>query len=100
MEITEIGNRPVYCGRTDAGVSADSMVLNFQVKSRFENPDRSYILTRENYEEYPDDKMINEKSPEDLRITGYPLFLIPSARHTCIQREYRYYFVLNDFRSR
>lgn len=95
LAITGIGENPVFCGRTDAGVSAINMIVSLRVKSRLEAPNRTYELTESDHEEYPYDKIINERLPEDIRITGWaPVPDGFSARHWCVQRHYKYYFVL------
>lgn len=92
-----IGDDPVFCGRTDAGVSAVSMVVSLLVKSRFENPNRSFDTDARDFDEYPYDKIINERLPDDIMVTGWaPTPDGFNARHWCIQRYYKYYFSLKN----
>lgn len=94
LNATGIGESPVFCGRTDAGVSAISMVVSLDVKSRIENPNRNFEIVEDDYNEYPYDKIINERLPLDIRITGWaPAPDEFNARHWCIQRYYKYYFL-------
>lgn len=97
LELSGIGEDPVFCGRTDGGVSAISMIVSLRVKSRNSNPNRSYILQQDDYSEYPYDKIINERLPDDIRVTDWaPVPDDFNARHSCIQRSYKYYFILKD----
>lgn len=97
LSITGIGSDLVFCGRTDAGVSAINMVVSIRAKSRLQSPNRWYDLAETDSQEYPYDKIINERLPEDIRVTGWaPVPDDFHARHSCIQRSYKYYFVLKD----
>lgn len=87
----------VFCGRTDKGVSAISMVASLTLKSRLKNPNRTYKIVTEDYEEYPYDLIINAHLPFDMKIMGWaPVPDTFSARFDCLQRQYRYYFVKNE----
>lgn len=97
LKLTGLGDKVVFCGRTDAGVSAINMVVSLEVISRLENPNRTYIIANEDYDEYPYDVMLNRMLPEDIRIIGWaPAPDSFSARYDCIQRHYKYYFCLNN----
>ena len=97
LTLCDLGGDPVFCGRTDAGVSAIAMVVSIVVKSRMESPNRGYSLTEADREEYPYDMMLNERLPADIRATGWaPAPDEFSARYTCKERYYRYYFSLGD----
>lgn len=92
---TPNSSRCTFCGRTDAGVSAIAMVVSLRVKSRLDEPNRAYELAESDRTEYPYDKMLNEKLPDDIRVTGWAS--VPdafSARYSCVQRYYRYYFTM------
>lgn len=96
LTIAELGDNLVFCGRTDAGVSAISMVVSIEVNSRLDNPNRTYEATSEDKREYPYDVILNMFLPEDIRVTGWaPVPDNFNARYDCIQRHYRYFFVLN-----
>ncbi|KAH9410692.1 hypothetical protein HK407_12g18240 [Ordospora pajunii] len=93
LEITGLGSKLVYAGRTDAGVSAVGMIASVQVVSRIADPSRSYVLGDEDHKEYRYDLILNSYLPEDIRVIGWaPVPDDFSARFTCIQRQYRYYF--------
>lgn len=97
LEITGIGNGIVFCGRTDAGVSAISMIVSADMNSRISSPNREYNIVEEDYTEYPYDVILNMHLPEDVRVTGWaPVPDMFNARYSCIQRWYKYFFVLND----
>ncbi|KAI5148373.1 tRNA pseudouridine38/39 synthase [Enteropsectra breve] len=96
LSATGIGHSPVFCGRTDAGVSAVDMVVSIRAISRFPEPNRSYCQTPADIDEYPYDMILNQQLPKDIRITGWaPAPDDFSARYSCTQRHYKYYFVLN-----
>jgi len=87
----------VFCGRTDAGVSAINMVVSLTINSHLETPNKSYDIKEEDYKEYPYDVILNQHLPEDIRIVGWaPVPDDFSARYDCVQRHYRYYFLLKD----
>ncbi|KAM0671811.1 tRNA pseudouridine synthase domain-containing protein [Ordospora colligata] len=93
LEITGLGSKLVYAGRTDAGVSAVGMIASVHVVSRIANPSRGYTLGDEDHKEYRYDLILNTYLPEDIRVIGWaPVPDDFSARFTCIQRQYRYYF--------
>lgn len=97
LAITGLGSDLVFCGRTDAGVSAINMVVSIRAKSRLLDPNRSYDLADSDGQEYPYDKIINERLPDDIRVTGWaPVPDDFHARHSCIQRSYKYYFLLGS----
>ncbi|KAM0681636.1 pseudouridine synthase deg1 [Glugoides intestinalis] len=97
LKLTGLGEEMVFCGRTDAGVSAISMIVSLKMKSRIENPNRSYKIVDSDYEEYPYDVILNSFLPEYIRLTGWaPVSDNFSARYDCIERHYRYFFVLNE----
>lgn len=97
INVLEIGSDIVFCGRTDAGVSAINMIVSLAINSRFENPNRGYRRTEEDKKEYPYDVILNMMLPEDIRVTGWaPVPDNFNARFDCIQREYKYFFILND----
>lgn len=92
-----IDSNLTFCGRTDKGVSAISMVVNLIIKSKLANPNRTYKIVDSDYQEYPYDVILNTHLPEDIVITGWaPVPDDFSARHRCIQRQYRYYFLRNN----
>ncbi|KAF9764902.1 tRNA pseudouridine(38/39) synthase [Nosema granulosis] len=93
LEQSSLGSKIVYAGRTDAGVSGISMVASCEVKSRLESPNQSYSIQDNDYLEFNYDMILNYYLPEDIRITGWaPVPVDFSARFTCTQRSYRYYF--------
>ncbi len=94
LEQSGIGENPVFCGRTDAEVSAIGMIVSIDVKSRHIEPNRGYELSKCDKDEYPYDKIINENLPDDIRVCGWaPVPDTFNARHSCIQRYYKYYFI-------
>lgn len=96
LECSSLGSKIVYSGRTDAGVSAISMIASCEVKSRFESPNNDYELIEDDLKEFNYDMILNNYLPKDIRITGWaPVPRDFSARFTCIQRRYRYYFDSN-----
>ncbi|ADM12649.1 tRNA pseudouridine synthase A [Encephalitozoon intestinalis ATCC 50506] len=97
LKFTGLGEKLVYAGRTDAGVSAISMVVSGVFISRIEMPNRSYVVTESDYKEYKYDMILNSHLPSDIRVIGWaPVPDTFSARFTCIQRQYRYYFHKED----
>lgn len=104
LKLTEIipeESKIVFCGRTDAGVNAISMVVSLDVHSRISNPNRTFQLEESDYEEYPYDVILNMMLPEDIRVTGWaPASDDFNARYDCVQRQYRYYFLLNNLNMR
>lgn len=97
LNITGLGYKFVFCGRTDAGVSAINMVVSLDAISRLENPNRTYDIIDSDYDEYPYDIMLNRILPDDIRITGWaPVPDEFNARYDCIQRHYKYFFCLNQ----
>lgn len=88
-----LGERLVYAGRTDAGVSAINMIASGVLISRVERPNKGYELTEDDYREYRYDMMLNTYLPAGIRVVGWaPVPDTFSARFTCTQRLYRYYF--------
>ncbi|ELA41788.1 tRNA pseudouridine synthase A [Vittaforma corneae ATCC 50505] len=97
LKVSGIGDGIVFCGRTDAGVSAINMVVSVEVNSRLENPNRSYQIIESDHEEYPYDVALNMLLPDDIRITGWaPVPDNFNARYDCIQRHYKYFFALGS----
>ncbi|CAD26071.1 tRNA PSEUDOURIDINE SYNTHASE A [Encephalitozoon cuniculi GB-M1] len=93
LKSTRLGEKLVYAGRTDAGVSAIGMIASGVLTSRIEMPNRSYAVAEDDYKEYKYDVMLNNHLPPDIRVVGWaPVPDTFSARFTCIQRQYRYYF--------
>lgn len=93
LNITGIGGNLVFAGRTDTGVSAINMIASLKVISRVSSPNFTYSLCQDDYNEYRYDLILNNYLPKDIRITGWaPVPESFSARFTCIQRQYRYYF--------
>lgn len=87
-----------YAGRTDSKVSATNMIGSLRINSRLENPNLSYKLSEEDSKEFKYDLMINTYLPQDIRIIGWaPVEQDFSARFSCIQRKYRYYFCKEDY---
>lgn len=104
LELTGLGqcddsdgkSRIVFCGRTDAGVSAVGMVASLVVGSHLKSPNNSFELGDDDFDEYPYDIILNQLLPEDIRVTGWaPVSETFNARYDCVQRHYRYYFLLN-----
>jgi tRNA pseudouridine38/39 synthase len=97
LEMTGLGHNLTFAGRTDTGVSAINMVGSLTVISRLPKPNGSYGLVDEDMREYRYDLILNSYLPLDIRITGWaPVPEDFSARFTCIQRRYRYYFHKED----
>lgn len=97
LKVSEIGDSIVFCGRTDAGVSAISMVVSVEVNSRLENPNRQCEIAESDYREYPYDVILNMLLPGDVRVTGWaPVPDSFNARYDCIQRHYKYFFMLGN----
>lgn len=93
LEMSSLGSKIVYAGRTDAGVSGISMIASCEVKSRLESPNQTYELSEDDYLEFNYDMILNNYLPKDIRVTGWaPVPNDFSARFSCIQRSYRYYF--------
>ncbi|KAG5859069.1 tRNA pseudouridine synthase [Encephalitozoon hellem] len=93
LKATGLGEKLVYAGRTDAGVSAINMIASCVVISRVLEPNRSYSITEDDYREYKYDIMLNNHLPSDIRVIGWaPVPDTFNARFTCVQRQYRYYF--------
>ncbi|AFN84131.1 tRNA pseudouridine synthase A [Encephalitozoon romaleae SJ-2008] len=93
LKATGLGEKLVYAGRTDSGVSAINMVASGVVISRVLEPNRSYVITKDDHKEYKYDIMLNNYLPSDIRVIGWaPVPDTFNARFTCIQRQYRYYF--------
>lgn len=93
LRTTGLGDSVVYAGRTDAGVSAVNMVVSAVVISRLNAPNRSYSVVEDDHREYRYDLILNSHLPPDIRVTGWaPAPDTFSARFTCVQRQYRYYF--------
>lgn len=86
----------VFCGRTDAGVSAVGMVASLVVSSHLKSPNHSFEHRDDDFDEYPYDVILNQLLPRDIRVTGWaPAAEAFNARYDCVQRHYRYYFILN-----
>jgi tRNA pseudouridine(38-40) synthase len=97
LQITNLGDTLVFCGRTDAGVSAINMVVSLDANSRLDDPNKDYSLAESDYDEFPYDVILNTVLPDDIRITGWaPVPDDFSARYSCIQRQYKYFFILED----
>lgn len=93
----KVDDEITFCGRTDKGVSAISMVAHLTVYSKHLVPNSTYEIKEEDYLEYPYDVILNSHLPVDIRITGWaPVSNEFSARYDCVQRHYRYYFINNN----
>lgn len=97
LELTNLGNNVVFCGRTDAGVSAINMVVTLDANSRLEEPNRNFTVIDSDFDEFPYDIILNKVLPTDIRVTGWaPAADGFSARYDCIQRHYKYFFTLGN----
>lgn len=96
LYLSGLGESPIFCGRTDAGVSAINMIVSVKVKSVHLKPNLSNILQPDDYKEYAYDSILNEYLPDGIEITGWaPVPDDFNARFSCKQRHYKYYFVAN-----
>lgn len=99
LELSKLGpygdkNKIVFCGRTDAGVSAVSMVASLVVGSHLRAPNHSFEQRDDDFDEYPYDVILNQLLPESIRVTGWaPAPEAFDARYDCVQRHYRYLFI-------
>lgn len=92
--MSSLGDNIVYAGRTDAGVSAASMVASCRVKSRLSGDTCRFEVTADDANEINYDVVLNSYLPNDIRILGWaPVEDDFNARFSCIQRKYRYYFL-------
>lgn len=95
-----------FAGRTDKKVSASGMVLSVVVSSLVNNErqDRETLagglgesmdaIGTLKYIEFNYDTILNTHLPQDIRITGWcPVPQSFCARHDCILRSYRYFFL-------
>lgn len=93
LHMTGISDTLVVCGRTDAGVSAINMVAHMDVISRLPCPNNTFNITEDDLKEYRYDLILNNYLPHNIQITGWaPVSDDFSARFSCVQRQYRYYF--------
>ncbi|EQB61443.1 trna pseudouridine synthase a [Vairimorpha apis BRL 01] len=91
--MSTLGDKIVYAGRTDAGVSAANMIGSCRVKSRLTSNTNRYEITDDDTDEFNYDLILNSYLPENIKILGWaPVEDEFSARFSCIQRIYRYYF--------
>lgn len=69
---------PVFCGRTDTGVNAKSMVASIDIKVLSNKINLVAVL--------------NTKLPDDIIIIAYAFVDDFNARFDCVQRHYKYFF--------
>ncbi|ORD93513.1 TG124 [Enterospora canceri] len=116
------GNEMIFCGRTDRGVSAENAVVSLFTKSRLDlEPndsheteyytfagiefkrylfrDSQFEIGKEDYNEIPYTRILNNILPEHIRIKGWaPVPDYFSARHSCIERCYKYQYEIGRIR--
>lgn len=76
------------CGRTDRGVSALGNAIALHVRSRPNHPQGEYDYLG----------VLNKVLPKDIRVTSVafvPLHF--DARFSCLYREYKYFFFIDDY---
>ncbi|KAI9711696.1 MAG: hypothetical protein M1828_001807, partial [Chrysothrix sp. TS-e1954] len=95
------------CGRTDVGVSAFGQVVGIRVRSNkkpqiISDGTRDEPVEKQTYDSINDElpycQMLNSVLPPDVKALAWsPVSEDFSARHTCKQRRYRYFFTQPAF---
>ncbi|NWW98993.1 PUS3 synthase, partial [Caloenas nicobarica] len=76
------------CGRTDKGVSAFGQVISLDLRSNLKQPSSAETAGELRYAH-----MLNRVLPPDIRVLAWaPVGPEFSARFSCLQRTYRYFF--------
>ncbi|XP_032140919.1 tRNA pseudouridine(38/39) synthase [Sapajus apella] len=87
------------CGRTDKGVSAFGQVISLDLRSQFPRgrDSEDFNINEEAAEEIRYTHILNRVLPPDIRILAWaPVEPSFSARFSCLERTYRYFFPRAD----